>query len=332
MRKMLPLFTLGLFLLSVVGVRAYYDQAVLGTSTRVSDAVFPPVTAGPGHILPDSPFYALDKLYQTLRLALVFTPENRAQLHTQIASERLAELRVEVMRNNQTGIDTALTELQHESMAAAEDIRDAASQGKDVTQLARNIHQALADNRQILMKVQSQVPETSFSQKLAATTDVLRDARVISEDALPQSDLDHEIAANVDTEVNEAVLGVQTSIDALQKRMTIQQSMASKAAEREMQKQQINTIKETTKASQAAIIEQRKKAIQDYLTKVQALRKQREQELEQLKKTIKDLQDQLKQLQQQEHTDIKNIRTGTTPTPKPSPTITSTLKTTTNRK
>ena len=114
---------LSLFTLSTVSVVAYRDTEVLGASTKLSDVVFPPITAGPGHILPDSPLYPLDKLYQEFRLGLVFTPENKAELHTQIAAERLAELRVEASRNNLAAADSALVELEHESMAAAKDIR-----------------------------------------------------------------------------------------------------------------------------------------------------------------------------------------------------------------
>jgi len=326
MRRLTPIITAALLLATSVPVGAYVDHDVLGTSTQISDAVFPPITAGPGHILPDSPFYFADKLYQQFRLALVFTPENRAELHTQIAHERLAELRVEAARNNQRGVDTALLELEHESMAAASSVRDAASQGKDVTQLARTIHQALTDYRTTVEVVGTQVPNTAFAQKLSAASSVLREARVVSEDALPQSEIDHEIAANVDTEVDEAILGLKTSIESLQKKMTVQESRASKAAEKAAQKQESDTIKQTAKENQTALRAARKKAIQDYLAKIDSLRKQREAELATLKQTIKDLQNQIKQIEQQEKTDLKNVRSGNvSPTPKltitPQPTV-----------
>lgn len=230
MKRVLPVVALAILLVLPVTTFAYYDQAVLGTSIQISDSVFPPITAGPGHILPDSPFYFADKFYQQLRLALVFTPENRAALHAQIAQERLAELRVETMRNNQPAIDSALIELQHEAMASANDVRDASSQGKDVTQLARTIHQELADDRTILTTVATQIPDTAFAQKLTAASDVLRDARVISEDALPQTDIKHEVAANVTSEVDEAVLGVTTSTEKLQNRLNMYERYASNSA------------------------------------------------------------------------------------------------------
>lgn len=241
MKKYFPLLALSLLTLSTVSVVAYRDSQVLGASTKIAEVVFPPITAGPGHILPDSPLYPLDKLYQAFRLGLVFSPENRAQLHTQIAAERLAELRVEASRNDQVAADTALIELEHESMAAANDIRDAAAQGKDVKQLARDIHQSLADYRTILNAVIAQVPDSAFSQKLVASAGVLRNARIISEDALPEEDIDHEIAASVDAQVDEAVLGIATSTKTLEKTITMYEQYASSSANKSSsaRKQQI---------------------------------------------------------------------------------------------
>lgn len=290
---------------------AFRDSAVLGSSTEVADAIFPPVTSGPGHILPDSPFYFLDKLYQDFRLALVFTPANKARLHLAIGGERLAELRVESSRNNQAGVDTALLEFEHESMAAANDVRDAASQGQDVTQLARDIHQAMTDYGNVLDTVKAQVPDTAYEQKLATASNVLWEARTLTEDALPEGDLKREKIANATVELDKAVLGVSTSADKLQKKLAIYQQYASRAAEHVAKKKIEEASRAAGLAQRKAIQVQKEKAIQDYLIKVQALQKQREAELTQLKKTIQDLQNQLKQLRQAQ----PNVIVTTTPTP-----------------
>jgi len=295
-KKYFPLLALSLLTLSTVSVVAYRDAEVLGASTQIANVVFPPVTAGPGHILPDSPLYPLDKLYQSFRLGLVFTPENKALLHTQIAAERLAELRVEVARNDTKAANIALTEIEHETMAAANDLRDAATQGKDVTQLSRDIHQSLTDYRTVLADVKSQVPDTALEQQLAATIGVIRESRLVAEDAMPSSDNDHELAANIAADVDEAVLGVADTTKKLEKKLSIYEKYASRAAERAAKKQEQETNRASISAQQKVIKAQREKAIQDYLTKIEALRKQRETELATLKKTIKDLQEQLKQL------------------------------------
>ncbi|HVZ58937.1 MAG TPA: DUF5667 domain-containing protein [Patescibacteria group bacterium] len=232
MRYKVPLLVASLLALSSVGVFAYRDTAVLGTTTEVTDAVFPPVTSGPGHILPDSPLYFLDKLYQDFRLALVFTPANRAQLHMAIAGERMAELRVESARNNQAGVDTALTELEHEVTAASDDVRDAASQGQDVTQLARDIHQAMTDYRNDLVSVEAQVPDTAYEQKLATASDVIWEARTLTEDALPEGDLKHEMMANAQEELDEAVLGISTATTNLQNKISIYEKVSSGSADK----------------------------------------------------------------------------------------------------
>lgn len=327
MRRFVPVLTLSLILLSAAPVAASPSQAVLGTSTNVTEVQFPAVTSGPGHILSDSPLYAFDKLYQKIRLLLVFTPENRARLHAQIAGERLAELRVATSRNNQIGIDNALTELSHESMAAASDLRDAATQGKDVTQLARDIHQQLTDYREVLKNAGEQVPDSAYEQKLVTASDVLWEAKLVSEDALPAGEADHQLAANIEAEVNEAVLGVASSAVKLEKKLSIYEKFASKAAEAKAKRDEAEASRSALQEKRNEILAQRKKAIQEYLAKVEILRKQREQELAKLKETIKDLQNQLRELQRSDKIDLKtgstsgktNVKTTTTPVKKSSP-------------
>lgn len=320
MRRFAPFLVVLLLVLTISPARAARNQDVLGATADVADISFPPVTSGPGFILPESPFYGLDTLYQKIRLALVFTPENRAQLHVQIAGERLAELRVESSRNNQAGVDVALLELQRESMAAANDLRDASAQGKDVTQLARNIHQTLVDYRGVLKEVVAQVPDTAYAQKLATASDVLFEARVVSEDALPLEDIENETIAALNEQIDEDVLGISNKASSLEKKLSIYNKYASKAAEKEAKRQQESASRSAIKAQTKAIIEARKKAIQEYLAKAEQLRKQREEELAKLKQTIKDLNAQLKLLRQgvlptTTLTPIPTITLPTTPTP-----------------
>lgn len=320
MKRYFPFLVLSFLALSVVFSHTSYasrNAEVLGATTQISEVVFPPVTAGPGYILPSSPFYFADKLYQAFRLALVFTPENRAQLHTQIAAERLAELRVEISRNNKNAANSALTEVEYEVVAAANDLRDAASQGKDVTQLARTIHQTLTDYRGVLSDVRSQVPDTALGQQLAAAIDVIRESRIVAEDAMPQSDIEHELAANIEADVNEAVLGVADTTKKLEKKLSIYEKYASRAAERAAKKQEQETNRASISAQQKVIKAAREKAIQDYLSKIEALRKQREAELVTLKKTIKELQAQLKALHTSQNSGDSSDTTLT-----PTPTVT----------
>lgn len=281
---------------SAVPAAAYHDREVLGESIQLSDTVFPAITSGPGHILPDSPLYFIDRTYQNFRLALVFTSEAKAKLHADILGERLAELRVVAMRDKKAAITAVLAEIEKEALASATELKDASAQGKDVTQLARTIHQLLADYRGVIVAVKAQVPDTSFEQKLATTADVLWEAKIISEDALPTGDLEAELAANIDEQLEEEVMGIASSAGRLEKRLSAYEKLASRAAEREAKKQQEQANREALQAKQKELIAQRQKAVQDYLKRAEALRKQREQELADLKKTIRDLQEQLRQL------------------------------------
>ncbi|MDO8460975.1 MAG: DUF5667 domain-containing protein, partial [bacterium] len=142
--------------LSTQTASAHHKEMVLGEATEASQLVFPPVTSGPGLILPDSPLFFLDRFKQNARLFFAFNAERKALIRTQIAGERLAELRAMMVRNNQEGINTALTELTRETDLASSNLTDAASQGKDVKELARNLNETIKVQRQILGTIASQ--------------------------------------------------------------------------------------------------------------------------------------------------------------------------------
>lgn len=223
------------------------NETNLSESTDLSSVSFPVVTAGAGSILPDSPFYFVDKLYQKVRLGLVFTAENKAQLHNQIAGERMAELRVMVSRKNLVGIDTSLVELSHEVNAATAYLEDAAAQGKDVKELTYAINNSIRAQREILQNVASQVAGTGFEKRLLATDALLMEAKTNAESVLPQDEKDKEVARGTAEELNTAVLGVSNSTQELEKRLEAYEKMASTAAKKATQNEEVKVQEEKAK-------------------------------------------------------------------------------------
>lgn len=262
---------------------ALYSDKALGADTTSPVNDFPTITSGPGNIMPDSKFFFLDKVYQEFKLAVAFSPEQRASVHMQIAGERMAELRAMQARNNKEAMVTALTEVQRESILAAKDVRDASSQGKDVVQLARTIHQALADYRVALLTVAAKYPDSVYQGQLMAAADTLSDAREVAQSALPDADQEHELEASALSDLNDAVLGVATSIQRADDRMKAYAKYASESSE-----------------------------LRSRGTAVIAM-KLREQKIAEIKRKIAELQAQLKELTASSAGTIK-----TTPTPKTS--------------
>lgn len=309
MKKSSVFISLLLLVILVSPVFAFHEKEVLGNSTTASDIDFPPVTAGPGFILPDSPLYFLDKLSQKIKLALVFSANNRAAVHNQIAGERMAELRVMVSRNNQTGVDTALTELEHETTASVADLRDAAAQGKDVSELARTIDDTISMYRSDLLSVSAQTADSAFSKKLLAANEVLKENKSVAQDELPEADRQNEIAATIVSNVDESVLGIATDGARLSKQLDLYQQYASQAAQKRLQQQQelLQKLQQNKHASASA--KQQLQLVQERLKILQALQQERQkyiQQLQQAIQTIKQSAQGIQQTQQQEESTLES--------------------------
>lgn len=185
-------------------VSAHHKEMVLGEATEASQLVFPPLTSGPGLILPDSPLFFLDKLKQNVHLFLAFTPEGKAKIRGQIAGERLSELRTMMVRNNPEGINTALTQLTQETDLASVNLTDAASQGKDVKEFARNLNETIKLQRKILGTLASQSRGT-LKLQLKAAKKALKETKVEVEDKLDEDEIENEIEDGLKDEIEEEV-------------------------------------------------------------------------------------------------------------------------------
>jgi chromosome segregation ATPase len=243
----------------------------------IRDLVFPPVTSGPGYILPDSPFYGIDKAYQRIRLALIFTADNRASLHNQIAGERLAELRVMTARDDQAGIDKALSELSWELHAAVTELHDARAQGKDIKELATAINQSIAQKREVLVAVSQQLPGTAFEQKLLAASESLKEEKSAAEEVLPDADREYELAVSTEEELENAVMGVSASALKLEKKLELFEEQASKAAEK-----RANLEEEKTANSRELL------RVEQQLAK---LKLERQRRLDEMRQTLRQTQE-----------------------------------------
>lgn len=242
------LFVLGgILAVTILASGAMYSDKALGANSESVVNDFPFVTSGPGYIMPDSRLYFLDKLYQEFKLAVALSPQERAKVHTHILGERLAELRVMQSRDNKEAIVTALTEVQRESLLAAQDIRDASAQGKDVSSLAKSTHQALKDYHDALLEVANRYPDTLYEGQLLTAADTLKEARMITETTFSGTDRDNELASNAQGELDDAVLGVATWAQRVENKFKAYEKYASGSAGKLTPKQREQRIVEIKK-------------------------------------------------------------------------------------
>lgn len=156
MRYFVSLSALILFFTLSTQVVSAQGKAILGTATTTSEIIFPPLSLGPGFILPDSPFYFLDKIKQTIKIAIAVTPERKAVTRMQIAGERLAELRIMFARNNSEGIIIALNEYANELHATAKAINEAEARNPNLEALALDINNQLKLDQKVLDQIENQ--------------------------------------------------------------------------------------------------------------------------------------------------------------------------------
>ena len=101
----------------------------------------PQVALPSAGLTPESNFYFLDKFGEALREFFTFNPEGKARLQITFASERIAEIKVilETKGVEANGLEVAQSRLQAHLANAATIVVDQKAEGKDVSQLAKEL-------------------------------------------------------------------------------------------------------------------------------------------------------------------------------------------------
>jgi len=93
-------------------------------------------------LTPESPFYFLDKLGETLQEFFTFNPESKARLQVAFVTERVAEVKIilETKGVEAKGLEVAKARLQKHLGDAAEIVIKQKGKGKDVSKLAKELN------------------------------------------------------------------------------------------------------------------------------------------------------------------------------------------------
>ena len=117
--------------------------AILVSSLFVGGAVFAQnqVVLPNAGLTPESPFYFLDRLGETLRQFFTFNPEGKARLQITFAAERVAEIKVilETKGVEAKGLEVAQSHLQAHLANAATIVTEQQAKGNDVSALAKEL-------------------------------------------------------------------------------------------------------------------------------------------------------------------------------------------------
>lgn len=214
-----------------------FKKEVLGDSVAASDIEVPPVAAGPGLILPDSPIYFMDNSLQTIKLLLITSPENKAEMRQRIAHERLAELRVMMAKNNTYGIKRALQELARENNATAMELENASLKGKDIRKLASGMNESMKQQRAFL-DILSDQSKGALKLQLKSSIEELKEAKVEVENHLAEDELLKEVEDSIEQDIDDKIEEASESAGGLERSIDVLTRLASDAAKKEQVKRE----------------------------------------------------------------------------------------------
>jgi hypothetical protein len=238
MRKLL------VFLLSLVLV------VIISSSNSVlaaSNLSIPPTAEGPGLVLPNSPLFFIDKIKQEFRLLLAFTPEQKAKIHNSVAGERMAELRVMLVKNDTSGIEIALQGISSNSKKAAEDLADAKLTGRDINVLTKEINDSIREKQKVLSGLEKQAIGEIRAQ-VAAAGEGLKVAKAQVEENLPVDQLVNETIGDLNQQIDENVNSGSFSAAEINRAISVLTGLASDSAVQKRPEIK-NVITELQKAS-----------------------------------------------------------------------------------
>lgn len=289
-------------------------QSVLGTATT-STVNMPATTEGPGLILPDSPFFFLDTIKQDVRLFFAFSPESKAKVHTQIAGERLAELRVMLAKNKQQAAVTALDGVASNLQSAVNDLEDANLQGKDTTSLAQSLNTTINEKQASLAVLEAQ-GSTGLQSRVSVIQQTLKDARQGVISSLPKDQQETELKNEINQEIEDQVKEASDSAKGLERSIDVLTKLASEAANKQ-QESRAEALKKAierknellTKQTQARL--EHEKADQE---KVLELTKKQAEVAKETAKTVTESANKILEAQKEKQK-IESSHTETTSTP-----------------
>lgn len=209
---------------------------VLGESTS-SVVEMPATIEGPGLILPDSPFYFMDQLKQRVRVAVAFSPEAKAKVHSDIAGERFAEVRFMLEKDNKKGAAKALAGMAENTEDASKNLDAAKLRGEDTTALARMINEQIKRREEALAEAENHATG-EVKANVMVTRVSLDSSKMNVEDHLTDGELRQEIENRLERRVEHSLHEASTSADGLERSIELLSKLSSEAAQKKQLERQ----------------------------------------------------------------------------------------------
>ncbi len=257
-------------------------------------------------LTPESPFYFLDKLGETLREFFTFNPESKAHLQITFAAERVAEIKIilETKGVEARGLDVAQARLQEHLGGAAEIVIKQKGKGKDISKLAKELDdefekpksaladsfkaekralEAKEDELKTQLKAAHRAGDNAKEEALAQEFGQVKAQKELLE--LKEEDIEDELEVE-EEKLEEEMEARHKAEEVIRKAEEEKQELIDEAAE-EGAKLPANAFAEFD-----SLLTQAKSALQaGNFVEAKNLAKRAEKSLDQLKKTIEELEE-----------------------------------------
>lgn len=269
---------------------AHHKQRVLGVSTspagESSEIQIPATVEGPGFILPDSPFFFLDKIKQNVRLAFAFSPENKARIYSDIAGERMAEFRIMLIKNNANGVRNSLGSISDNLEKSADELDNAKLSGRDVSALAKTLNQRIKTKQQALDILEKQT-NGELKDLVGASQNSLLESKIKVEDSLTEEELNNEIKDDLNRLVERKIEESSNSAKELEKSIGELQKEASLSATKELRKRE-GVIKRAIEEKNEELRKTEEKRLEQERKKQEKRLKLQEESAKEVKRTVEE--------------------------------------------
>lgn len=196
-------------------------------------------------LTPESPFYFLDRLGETLQRFFTFNPESRARLEITFAKERIAEIKLIIEDKGVTakGLSIAETGLQDNLSRATAILADQKQTGKDTSRIAKELSDEISPNQDALkdtFKSEKNALETKEDELKAKTKEARRAGDTAQVDALTKQLADINVQKELlDQNENDNEETIDQENERIDEAMEPKQEAAEKIRDAEKDKAEI---------------------------------------------------------------------------------------------
>lgn len=154
------------YIVSILVVSLLLVGFTAGTALAQAEATEDAEVGAGAGLTPDSPFYFLDDLWDSIRLTLTFNAERKAERRLEFAQEKLAEAEIMAQEKKEKALEKALSRYEENIERAQKWVEQFEDERKD--RVAELVAKATSRHFEVLERVREKVPEQAKEALLKA--------------------------------------------------------------------------------------------------------------------------------------------------------------------